>query len=189
MNRRADKQDNYDYQTVYAKESGAVAAPTAGLHFTLELLEEIRKKGVDLLFLTLKVAIGTFRPVKVEDPLKHNMHSEEYFIDESTTKAINEAILNKRRIIAVGTTVVRTLESAFDGEKIKHGTNSTDIMILPSYKFKVISAMITNFHLPQSTLMMLVSAFYDREKILNAYKIAVSHNYRFFSYGDAMFLE
>ena len=189
MNRRADKQDNYDYQTIYAKVSGAVAAPTAGLHFTAELLEDIRKKGVIPLFLTLKVGIGTFRPVKVENPLEHNMHAEEYFISQSTADTINEAVLNKKRIIAVGTTVVRTLESAFDGEKIKSGGNSTKIMILPPYKFNVVSAMITNFHLPESTLMMLVSAFYDREKILNAYKIAVLQNYRFFSYGDAMFLE
>jgi S-adenosylmethionine:tRNA ribosyltransferase-isomerase len=189
MNRRADKRDNQDYQTVYAKEPGAVAAPTAGLHFSDELLEKLREKGVNLQFVTLKVGIGTFRPVKTENPLEHKMHAEEYFISRDVADTVNEAILNKKRIIAVGTTVVRTLESAFDGEKIKSGHNSTKIMILPPYKFNVISSLITNFHLPESTLMMLISAFYDREKILNAYKIAVSQKYRFFSYGDAMFLE
>ena len=189
MNRRADKQDNYDYQTIYAKVPGAVAAPTAGLHFTKELLETIRQKGVKLHFLTLEVGIGTFRPVKTENPLEHDMHAEEYYIAQDTADAINDALLRKNRVVAVGTTVVRSLESAFDGEKIKSGRNSTKIMILPPYKFRAVSAMITNFHLPQSTLIMLVSAFYEREKILNAYKIAVSQNYRFFSYGDAMFLE
>ena len=189
MNRRSDKQDNEDYQTVFANELGAVAAPTAGLHFTEELLEKLRNKGVQLLFVTLKVGIGTFRPVKTDNPLEHKMHAEEYFISPDTAAALNAAITNKKRIIAVGTTVVRTLESAFDGKKINSGHNSTDIMILPPYKFKMISALITNFHLPESTLMMLISAFYDREKILNAYKIAVSQKYRFFSYGDAMFLE
>ncbi|MDR0303908.1 MAG: tRNA preQ1(34) S-adenosylmethionine ribosyltransferase-isomerase QueA [Chitinispirillales bacterium] len=189
MNRRADNQDNSDYQTIYAKELGALAAPTAGLHFTEELLENIRKKGVKLHFLTLKVGIGTFRPVKTDNPLEHNMHSEEYFIAQDTADTLNDALLHKNRIIAVGTTVVRALESAFDGKKIKSGHNSTKIMILSPYKFGVISGLITNFHLPQSTLIMLVSAFYDREKVLNAYQIAVSRNYRFFSYGDAMFLE
>jgi S-adenosylmethionine:tRNA ribosyltransferase-isomerase len=189
MNRRADAQDNHDYQTIYAKVPGAVAAPTAGLHFSEELFKKLRQKGINLQFITLKVGIGTFRPVKVDNPLEHNMHSEEYFISQDTANAINKAIADKKRIIAVGTTVVRTLESAFDGEKIKSGDSKTNIMILPPYKFNVVSALITNFHLPESTLLMLISAFYEREKILNAYKIAVLQGYRFFSYGDAMFLE
>ena len=189
MNRRADKQDNSDYQTVYAKEPGAVAAPTAGLHFTEELLEKIQKKGVELQFLTLKVGIGTFRPVKTDNPLEHKMHSEEYNVSPETADALNKAISEGRRIIAVGTTVVRTLESAFADRKIQSGSSSTSIMIIPPYKFKVISALITNFHLPQSTLLFLMSAFWNREKILEAYELAVSEKYRFFSYGDAMFLE
>jgi len=203
MNRRADKQDNSDYQTIYAKEPGAVAAPTAGLHFTEELLEKIREKGVELQFLTLKVGIGTFRPVKTDNPLEHKMHSEEYFVSPETADALNKAISEGRRIIAVGTTVVRTLESAACEvlrqaqqpvvepveTKIQSGSSSTSIMIIPPYKFKVISALITNFHLPQSTLLFLISALWDREKVLEAYKIAVSEKYRFFSYGDAMFLE
>lgn len=189
MNRRADKQDNSDYQTIYAKELGAVAAPTAGLHFTQDLLEKLRKKGVELQFLTLKVGIGTFRPVKTDNPLEHNMHTEEYFVSAETANAINTAISQNRRIIAVGTTCVRTLESAASDGKIQTGHNSTNIMIIPPYKFKVVSAIITNFHLPQSTLLFLISAFWDREKVLEAYKTAVSQKYRFFSYGDAMFLE
>ena len=189
MNRRADKQDSSDYQTVYAKELGAVAAPTAGLHFTQDLLDKLGKKGVKLLFVTLKVGIGTFRPVKTDNPLEHNMHAEEYFISEDTAAALNEAISAKKRIVAVGTTVVRTLESACVNGKIQSGNNSTSIMIIPPYEFKAVSALITNFHLPESTLMFLISAFYDREKILAAYKKAVGERYRFFSYGDAMFLE
>jgi len=189
MNRRADEQDNDDYQTVYAKEAGSVAAPTAGLHFTEELLEKLKEKGIKLLFITLKVGIGTFKPVKTDNPLEHNMHSEEYYVSKDTAAALNEALEAKKRIVAVGTTVVRTLESACVDGKIKSGNNSTNIMIIPPYKFKAVSALITNFHLPESTLMFLISAFYEREKILAAYKIAVEERYRFFSYGDAMFME
>jgi len=190
MERRADEADRTTYQTVYAKEKGAVAAPTAGLHFTDELLEQLREKGVDISFITLHVGIGTFRPVKAENPLDHPMHSEEYDISEETAAEINATKQAGGRIIGVGTTVVRTLESCSDDSNVLHaGRGATDLLILPGYKFKMIDSLITNFHLPESTLMMLVSALYNRDKIMEAYEAAIQEKYRFYSYGDSMFIE
>ncbi len=190
MERRADEADRTTYQTVYAKEKGAVAAPTAGLHFTDELLEKLREKGVDISFITLHVGIGTFRPVKAENPLDHPMHSEEYDISEETAAEINATKQTGGRIIGVGTTVVRTLESCSDDNNVLHaGRGATELLILPGYKFKMIDSLITNFHLPESTLLMLVSALYNRDKIMEAYDTAVQEKYRFYSYGDSMFIE
>jgi len=181
--------DRERYQTVYAKEEGSAAAPTAGLHFTNELLGRIRAKGVATAFLTLHVGLGTFRPVKVDDVETHKMHSEFYSISKETADVINKTRQNGGRVIAVGTTSVRTLETcaAPDGG-LAEATGWTDIFIYPGYKFKCVDALITNFHLPESTLIMLVAAFCGRENILNAYKIAVEEEYRFFSFGDAMFI-
>lgn len=195
IERESELSDKDRYQTVYAKEEGSVAAPTAGLHFTDEILAKAKEKGVKLEYVTLHVGIGTFRPVKVEKIEEHHMHFEEYYIDEATAKSINETILSGGRVVSVGTTSTRTLESAayFDEESgkylVKAGAGSTGIFIYPGYKFKIINCLITNFHLPKSTLLMLISALYDREKILKAYEIAVEEKYRFFSYGDAMFIE
>ncbi len=190
MERRADKADRTTYQTVYAKEKGAVAAPTAGLHFTDDLLEKIRAKGVAISFITLHVGIGTFRPVKVENPLDHPMHSEEYEISPETATEITETKKSGGRVIAVGTTVVRTLEhcSTESGE-VCAGRGATELLIIPGYAFKMVDALITNFHLPESTLMMLVSALYNRDRVMEAYNIAVTEKYRFYSYGDSMFIE
>ena len=181
--------DGERYQTVYAKELGSAAAPTAGLHFTPELLEKIRQKGVKIGFVTLHVGIGTFRPVKADDIADHKMHSEHYRLTEETASLIRETKQNGGRVIAVGTTSCRTLESVatFHGE-ICAADGWTNIFIYPGYKFKCIDALLTNFHLPESTLIMLVSAFYDREKVLQAYKEAVEKEYRFFSFGDCMLL-
>lgn len=182
-------EDKNRYQTVYAKQDGSAAAPTAGLHFTPELLDKIRKKGVTIAEVTLHVGLGTFRPVKVENILEHHMHSEYYCVSKEEAKKINDTKKNGGRVIAVGTTSCRTLESATSENGIleaKSGT--TDIFIYPGYQFKMMDALITNFHLPESTLLMLVSAFSSREIILNAYQTAVEENYRFFSFGDAMFL-
>lgn len=177
------------YQTVYAKEIGSSAAPTAGLHFTNELLEEIKNKGVEVLYITLHVGLGTFRPVKVEDVTKHKMHSEYYMINEEVANKLNKAKEEKRRIISVGTTTTRTLETVMTKyNKFISCFGNTDIFIYPGYKFKAIDALITNFHLPKSTLIMLVSAFSSKEIILNAYKVAVENNYRFFSFGDCMMI-
>ncbi|NLM50127.1 MAG: tRNA preQ1(34) S-adenosylmethionine ribosyltransferase-isomerase QueA, partial [Clostridiaceae bacterium] len=177
------------YQTVYSKHNGSAAAPTAGLHFTNELLEEIKKKGVKLAFLTLHVGLGTFRPVKVKNIEEHKMHSEFYVVSEDCARIINEAKRSGKRVIAVGTTSCRTLETAADEDGfIEAKTGYTDIFIYPGYKFKITDCLITNFHLPKSTLIMLVSAFSKRELILNAYNEAVRERYRFFSFGDAMFL-
>ncbi len=183
-------EDKERYQTVYAKERGSAAAPTAGLHFTPELLERIKKKGVDVVEVLLHVGLGTFRPVKVDDVEKHKMHSEYYSVSQEAAKRINEARAKGGRIIAVGTTSVRTLEStsAEDG-KIVAGSGYTDIFIYPGYHYKAVDALITNFHLPESTLIMLVSAFAGYEETLNLYKIAVDRKYRFFSFGDAMFIQ
>lgn len=181
-----EKLENQErYQTVYSKELGSAAAPTAGLHFTPELLEKIRAKGVQIGFVTLHVGIGTFRPVKADDIEDHKMHAEHYHISEETAKLIRETKQNGGRVIAVGTTSCRTLESVatFHGE-ICAADDWTSIFIYPGYEFKCIDALLTNFHLPESTLIMLVSAFYDREKTLQAYKIAVEEKYRFFSFGD-----
>ncbi|MBE7011159.1 MAG: tRNA preQ1(34) S-adenosylmethionine ribosyltransferase-isomerase QueA [Ruminococcaceae bacterium] len=181
--------DRERYQTVYSKIEGSAAAPTAGLHFTNELMEKIRAKGIKIAFVTLHVGLGTFRPVLVENVENHKMHSEYYEVSEETAKIVNETRKNGGRIIAVGTTSVRTLESVADenGQLKKKGGN-TEIFIYPGYKFKAVDALITNFHLPESTLLMLISAFSDKEKIFNAYGEAIKEKYRFFSFGDAMFI-
>ncbi|WP_250278730.1 tRNA preQ1(34) S-adenosylmethionine ribosyltransferase-isomerase QueA [[Clostridium] colinum] len=182
-------EDKDRYQTVYAKNEGSSAAPTAGLHFTNELLEEVKNKGIKIAKLTLHVGLGTFRPVKVDNILEHKMHSEYYSLDEENAKIINEAKKNGGRIITVGTTSTRTLESIADENGIvKADSGYTDIFIYPSYKFKIVDSLITNFHLPESSLIMLVSAFSTRDNIINAYNEAVLNEYRFFSFGDAMFL-
>lgn len=183
-------QDKNRYQTVYAREDGSAAAPTAGLHFTKELLEEVKAKGVAIAPVTLHVGLGTFRPVKVEDVENHHMHSEFYMVEESTAKLVNDTKKNGGRVIAVGTTSLRTLESA--GEEsglLRAGSGWTDIFIYPGYRFKVIDGLITNFHLPESTLVMLVSALAGKENIMRAYREAVKERYRFFSFGDAMLIE
>ena len=181
--------DKNRYQTVYAKYDGSAAAPTAGLHFTKELLNEVKEKGVDIAEVTLHVGLGTFRPVKVDNVLDHHMHSEFYMVSQEAADKINNAKKNGGRIISVGTTSTRTLESAADENGMLHECSGwTDIFICPRYKFKVIDCLITNFHLPQSTLVMLVSALAGREHILSAYKKAVEEKYRFFSFGDAMFI-
>lgn len=182
-------EDSERYQTVYSKELGSAAAPTAGLHFTPDMLQRIREMGVEIGFVTLHVGIGTFRPVKADNIEEHQMHSEHYHLPEETAQLIQKTKANGGRVIAVGTTSCRTLESvaAFKG-KICAADGWTNIFIYPGYRFKCIDGLLTNFHLPESTLIMLVSAFYDREKVLNAYDIAVSENYRFFSFGDCMLL-
>ena len=186
-----EKLDNKEmYQTVYSKEEGSAAAPTAGLHFTEKLLEKIKGKGVKLAFLTLHVGLGTFRPVKVEDIQEHIMHSEYYKMDKETAEIINTTREKGGRVIAVGTTSCRTLETIGDIEgKVKEQSGWTDIFIYPGYKYKVVDALITNFHLPQSTLLMLVSALAGRDNIMNAYNMAVEKEYRFFSFGDALFIK
>lgn len=182
-------EDKERYQTVYSKIEGSAAAPTAGLHFTNELLDKIRQKGVNIAYLTLHVGLGTFRPVKVEDIESHLMHSEFYTIDSENAELINNAKKNGKRVIAVGTTSCRTLETVGDENGlIKPSSGWTDIFIYPGYRFKVVDCLITNFHLPESTLIMLVSALAGRDKIMNAYKVAVEEEYRFFSFGDAMFI-
>lgn len=178
------------YNTVYAKNIGSAAAPTAGLHFTNELLEELRNKGVIITNVTLHVGLGTFRPVEVDDINNHHMHSEYYEMSDETASILNEAKSDGRRIIAVGTTSTRTLESVFNKYgKFVECSGNTDIFIYPGYEFKAINSLITNFHLPKSTLIMLVSALAGRENILNAYNEAVINKYRFFSFGDAMFIK
>lgn len=182
-------QDKERYQTVYSKELGSAAAPTAGLHFTEEILKKLTDKGVKICYVTLHVGIGTFRPVKAENIEDHQMHSEHYHIPKETADTINETKKNGGRVIAVGTTCCRTLESVMTSQgEMKEFDDWTSIFIYPGYKFKCIDALITNFHLPESTLIMLVSAFYNREKVLEAYKIAVEEKYRFFSFGDAMLI-
>ena len=183
-------EDKNRYQTVYSKIEGSAAAPTAGLHFTDELLEKIRQKGVKTAFVTLHVGLGTFRPVSVDNIEDHHMHSEYYEVSKETADIINETRKTGGRIVAVGTTSVRTLESvaAADGT-IPVQSGDTQIFIYPGYKFKAVDALITNFHLPESTLLMLISALYDREHIMKAYEVAIAENYRFFSFGDAMLIE
>jgi S-adenosylmethionine:tRNA ribosyltransferase-isomerase len=182
-------EDKNRYQTVYAKYDGSAAAPTAGLHFTRELLSEVKAKGVDIAEVTLHVGLGTFRPVKVENVLDHHMHSEFYMISEEAAEKINRAKESGHRVIAVGTTSTRTMEAAADENgKLHECSGWTDIFIYPGYQFKVIDALITNFHLPESTLVMLVSALAGREHVLHAYEVAVKERYRFFSFGDAMFI-
>lgn len=183
-------QDKNRYQTVYAKYEGSAAAPTAGLHFTPELLKQIEEKGVDIAYVTLHVGLGTFRPVKVDNILEHHMHSEYYQISQEAADKINKAKDNGHRVICVGTTSTRTVESAADENgRLQECCDNTEIFIYPGYKFKVLDALITNFHLPESTLVMLVSALAGRENVLDAYKEAVDERYRFFSFGDAMFIQ
>lgn len=178
------------YQTVYSKHNGSAAAPTAGLHFTEELLNEIKEKGVDIAFITLHVGLGTFRPVKVDDVLNHKMHSEYYMVSQEAADKINKAKESGNNVVCVGTTSCRTIESACDEDgKMKETSGWTDIFIYPSYKFKVLDRLITNFHLPESTLIMLVSAICGKENVLNAYNEAVKERYRFFSFGDAMIIK
>ncbi|MGL4875647.1 MAG: tRNA preQ1(34) S-adenosylmethionine ribosyltransferase-isomerase QueA [Clostridium sp.] len=182
--------DKERYQTVYSKEKGSAAAPTAGLHFTEELLEKIKGKGINIGYVTLHVGLGTFRPVQVDDINNHVMHSEFYQISKETADLINKTKENGGRIISVGTTSTRTLETVGDENgKIKESSGWTDIFIYPGYKFKVVDNLITNFHLPESTLIMLVSSLAGGENVLNAYNVAVKEKYRFFSFGDAMFIK
>lgn len=180
-------QDKNRYQTVYAKNEGSAAAPTAGLHFTQELLKKVEEKGVKIAHVTLHVGLGTFRPVKVEDVTNHHMHSEFYMVEEEQAKLINDTKKNGGRVISVGTTSCRTLESATGEDGIlRAGSGWTEIFIYPGYRFKMIDGLITNFHLPESTLLMLVSALAGKENIMSAYEVAVKERYRFFSFGDAM---
>lgn len=187
IQREVEEKDKEDYQTVYAKVSGSVAAPTAGLHFTSEILEKIEKRGIKIAYVTLNVGLGTFLPVKTNDINNHKMHTESYFIPKETADIINN---KKGSLVAIGTTSLRCLEANFKKYgKIKEGYDETDIFIYPPYNFKVVDKLLTNFHLPKSTLLMLVSAFSSREIILNAYNEAIKNNYRFFSYGDCTFLK
>lgn len=186
---KAELKDKDRYQTVYNRELGSAAAPTAGLHFTKELLEKIKDKGVKICYVTLHVGLGTFRPVKIDDVTKHKMHSEHYEVPAETVKTIEETQKNGGRVIAVGTTSCRTLEAvASEHGKIVACDGFTDIFIYPGYEFKVLDGLVTNFHLPESTLIMLVSAFAGKDNIMNAYEIAVKEKYRFFSFGDAMLI-
>lgn len=182
--------DKTRYNTVYAEHEGSAAAPTAGLHFTKELLEKIEKKGIDIVHVTLHVGLGTFRPVKTENILEHHMHSEYYVVTDDAAERINAAKKRGNRVICVGTTSCRTVESASTEDGVIHAQSGwTEIFIYPGYKFKILDELITNFHLPESTLIMLVSALAGRENVLNAYEEAVKERYRFFSFGDAMFLK
>lgn len=183
-------QDRERYQTVYSREEGSAAAPTAGLHFTKELLDQIHQMGVETAFLTLHVGLGTFRPVKVESVENHDMHEEYYSLDEKNATLINQAKKEGRRVISVGTTSTRTLETIADENGfVREASGYTKIFIYPGYKFKCIDCLITNFHLPESTLIMLVSALASQEHVMNAYKVAVQERYRFFSFGDSMFIK
>ncbi len=178
------------YQTVYAKNYGSAAAPTAGLHFTTELLDKIKAKGIEIVHVTLHVGLGTFRPVNVEDVTKHVMHTEHYIVTKEAADKLNEIKANGGKIIAVGTTSVRTLETVISkNDKFVPSNDDTNIFIYPGFTFRAIDGLITNFHLPKSTLVMLVSAFSSKENIMNAYQEAIKHNYRFFSFGDAMFIK
>ena len=185
-----EKLDDPDrYQTVYSKHEGSAAAPTAGLHFTKEVLKKLEEKGVNLVYVTLHVGLGTFRPVKVDDVTKHQMHSEYYIITKEACDIINNTKKQGKRVIAVGTTSCRVLESATDDDGVIHPhAEETSIFIYPGYKFKMIDGLLTNFHLPESTLIMLVSALATKDKIMKAYKIAVEEKYRFFSFGDCMLI-
>lgn len=183
-------EDKERYQTVYSKEKGSAAAPTAGLHFTEELLEKIKSRGVNVVYLTLHVGLGTFRPVKVEKIEDHEMHSEYYMLSEESARIINETKKRGNKVISVGTTSTRTLETiGEDDGTVKESSGWTNIFIYPGYKFKVVDSLITNFHLPESTLIMLVSALAGEENVMDAYKKAVNEKYRFFSFGDAMFVK
>jgi len=188
ITRADDESDLTRYQTVFAREVGAVAAPTAGLHFDLAMMDKIRAKGVQTAFVTLHVGSGTFQPVRVEQLSEHIMHEEYFAVSSETATAVNQVRDRGGRIIAIGTTAVRALESASKNGKIEPGFGYTDLFITPGYQFKSVDAMLTNFHLPESTLLMLVSAFAGYKPIMNAYQHAIDQSYRFFSYGDAMFL-
>lgn len=185
----ADAEDDERYQTVFAREQGAVAAPTAGLHFDQVMLDDLRAKGVDIAYVTLHVGAGTFQPVRAENVAEHVMHSERYTVPQATVDAIKQAKANGGRVVAVGTTSLRALESAAAGGELQAGSGETRIFITPGYRFKVIDVLLTNFHLPRSTLLMLVCAFGGMERLLAAYRHAVEKGYRFFSYGDAMLIE
>ena len=190
IRRDASESDRQRYQTVFAREKGAVAAPTAGLHFTDELLERIRERGVDIVTLTLHVGLGTFLPVRVNDPARHRMHREYYHIPEKTAGAVNDRKKSGGRVVAVGTTTTRALEQAAqENGTLRGGAGEADIFIYPGFTFKIVDALVTNFHLPKSTLFMLVSAFAGRELLLAAYAEAVRRRFRFYSYGDAMYIE
>jgi S-adenosylmethionine:tRNA ribosyltransferase-isomerase len=192
---RADRREDRErYQTVYARPDarGSVAAPTAGLHFTPRILDEIRRRGIEIAEITLHVGLGTFQPVHVAEVEQHKMHRESFSISEAAAAQINEALGRRRRVVAIGTTTVRTLEYAASQNSDGHvnpGTGEADLFVYPGFQFRVVHALLTNFHLPQSTLLMLVSAFAGRERILRAYEHAVRERYRFFSYGDCMFIE
>lgn len=182
------EQDLSDYQTVYAASYGSIAAPTAGFHFTPKILDQIKQKDIEIAEVTLHVGLGTFEPIRVDDVKDHTMHEERYTIDEGVANKVMAAKKEKRKVVAVGTTTIRTLESAWSENELKSGTRSTNLFIHPPYQYKVADQMLTNFHLPESTLLMLVSAFAGKEHILNAYNEAVLEGYRFFSYGDCMFI-
>ncbi|TRW91508.1 tRNA preQ1(34) S-adenosylmethionine ribosyltransferase-isomerase QueA [Candidatus Methylobacter oryzae] len=188
ITREDDQSDLTRYQTVFAKEAGAVAAPTAGLHFDQATIAKLKAKGVQSAFVTLHVGSGTFQPVRVEDLSEHLMHKEYFAVPPETVEAVRQARVNGGRVIAIGTTAVRALESASRSGRLEAGFGDTDLFITPGYQFKSVDAMLTNFHLPESTLLMLVSAFAGYEPIMNAYRHAIEQSYRFFSYGDAMFL-
>ena len=188
IKREPQSDDKERYQTIYAKEDGAVAAPTAGLHFTDSLFEKLKSRGVNTVELTLHVGLGTFQPVKVENIEEHKMHSESYNLSENVAKQINDTKSNGGRIIAIGTTSVRTLEASADDGKVIPNSGSTNIFIYPGYRFQIVDGMITNFHLPKSTLLMLVCAFAGKHLVMKAYHDAVKEKYRFFSYGDAMLI-
>lgn len=188
ITREDDESDLTRYQTVFAREAGAVAAPTAGLHFELTMMEKLKAKGVEIAFVTLHVGSGTFQPVRVEDLSEHLMHKEYFAVSPETVAAVHQARARGGRVIAIGTTAVRALESASQSGRLEAGFGDTDLFITPGYQFKSVDAMLTNFHLPESTLLMLVSAFTDYQSVMNAYRHAIDQSYRFFSYGDAMFL-
>lgn len=190
LNREAEELDRHRYQTVYAAKNGAVAAPTAGLHFTEPLLDAIRQRGVRVASITLHVGPGTFQPVRVDKVQDHRIHSERYHVTQETAALVNDVKKNGGRVIAVGTTTCRTLEYAADGSGLlQSGSGKADIFIYPGYRFRVVDALLTNFHLPESTLLMLVAAFAGQQQILDAYRHAVRHEYRFYSYGDAMLIQ
>ncbi len=189
INREAEPEDRERFQTIYAKNVGAVAAPTAGLHFTKQIMKRMEIQGVDVDPITLHVGLGTFRPVDVEDLTKHKMDSENYMVPEGTANRVNEALDNKKRVISVGTTVMRTLESSVSANgRLKANEGWTDKFIFPQYDFKICSALVTNFHLPESTLLMMASAFGGYDLVMEAYQIAMKEKYRFFTYGDAMLI-
>jgi S-adenosylmethionine:tRNA ribosyltransferase-isomerase len=188
IRRRDEPEDQDRYQTVYARSTGSVAAPTAGLHFTSQILEELTRHGFTSTYVTLHVGLGTFLPVRTENVLDHRMHTEQFHVSNEAASAVEQARAERRPVVAVGTTSVRTLESAWDGRRLRTGWQETGIFIYPGYKFGIVDGMFTNFHTPESTLLMLVSAFAGRERILSAYEEAVARRYRFFSYGDAMFI-